>query len=584
MSGLSTTGVPDGAAHETITGHALLAAFLDELERHRSTDVEERLIAARHVERQAQETGAVVAAMRAKLVSADMLQRTGRVAEGADLAVEVNSWAAVHGPRSLLARSHLVLSSVFESIGDVASGLQHALRAKDLLEEDDAKPRERGNYLLRLADALALNGFVGDARARYREAEDLFVGLGDSERHLTVLNNLAMLEYEIGDVKRALNAVRQLRDISGTVGLDASLADTIGRVLLAAGDHDAAESVLLEGYRLLGERGSGQAVTPAELALTHAEVLLAQGRLEAAHDELDRCLAVCLDRRLEGVRVQALRVRAEILAARGLFEDAYRAHRFFHNEYVTLRSKQREAASRTRQSLFETAEARRAALQFWEQARTDPLTEVYNRRYVDEELPKALAAVATGGGTLVLALVDADHFKQVNDRFSHAVGDQVLRRLASVIAAAVPVRPGAGPDDAPLGFAARLGGEEFLLVQCVDTAQEGFERVEAVRRAVQEQDWSDIDPDLTVTVSAGATEAQPTDTQTSLVSRADTFLYRAKTEGRNRTVTDLSPPTRPVVTEEPRPTGPLAGLIGGPLPPRPDGDSDLPRRRTSRDR
>ena len=398
--------------------HAALAARLDDLERHRSTDVEERLGLAAALEADAVAAGDTVAVMRARLVTADMLHRVGRSAEAAELAVDVNDWAAAHGPRTLLARSHLVLSSVFESIGDLTSGLDHAVRAIDLLGES-APARERGNYLLRLADALALSGDADrdQARLRYRQAEDVFAALGDDERRLVVLNNLAMLEYEGGDVAAAVEVAGELRLAGAQTALDAATADTVGRVLLAAGRLDDAEAAVREGYRLLAERGSVQAVTPAELALTLAEILLAQGRVDAAQDELDRCLVVCLERDLKAVQVEALRVRAEVLAARGLHEDAFRAHKTFHAEWVALRSSQQEAAARARQALFETAEARRAAQRFWEQARTDPLTEIPNRRFVDEELPRYLGQAALRGHRLVAAIVDADHFKQVNDRF-----------------------------------------------------------------------------------------------------------------------------------------------------------------------
>jgi len=71
-----------------------------------------------------------------------MLQRTGRVTAGARLASEVNTWARQNGPQTLLARSHLVLSSVYESVGDSASCLDHALRAVELLA--DTTRSERG--------------------------------------------------------------------------------------------------------------------------------------------------------------------------------------------------------------------------------------------------------------------------------------------------------------------------------------------------------------------------------------------------------------------------------------------------------
>ncbi|MFI5041817.1 MAG: GGDEF domain-containing protein, partial [Acidimicrobiales bacterium] len=109
-----------------------LAAVLDELEYHRASEVQARLERAIRAEHDAGAIDAPDLEMRARLVQADMLQRTGRVTEASGLATEVNRWARQHGPQALLARSHLVLSSVLEGIGDAAACLDHALRAVDL--------------------------------------------------------------------------------------------------------------------------------------------------------------------------------------------------------------------------------------------------------------------------------------------------------------------------------------------------------------------------------------------------------------------------------------------------------------------
>src|SRR5690349_9950723 len=104
--------------------------------------------------------------------------------------------------------------------------------------------------------------------------------------------------------------------------------------------------------------------------------------------------------------------------------------------------------------MFETAEAREEAERFREQARRDPLTGLHNRRYVDERLPGLIADAAAAGTPLTLAVLDLDHFKHVNDTLSHETGDRVLVAVAGLLEAGVP---------AP-GFAARMGGEEFLVV------------------------------------------------------------------------------------------------------------------------
>jgi two-component system cell cycle response regulator len=147
---------------------------------------------------------------------------------------------------------------------------------------------------------------------------------------------------------------------------------------------------------------------------------------------------------------------------------------------------------------------------------------------VGERVPALLAARTRGGPPVVAAIFDLDHFKSVNDDFSHEVGDRVLVTFAEILAGAVADLP------AGSGLAARLGGEEFLLVLAATTAAQAVERVHDVRRAVEEHDWSSTTPGRSITVSAGVAAADGDTTHFSLLRRADVELYAAKAGGRNR--------------------------------------------------
>jgi diguanylate cyclase (GGDEF)-like protein len=126
-----------------------------------------------------------------------------------------------------------------------------------------------------------------------------------------------------------------------------------------------------------------------------------------------------------------------------------------------------------------------------------------------------------------VALADVDHFKQVNDTFGHAVGDQVLRRLVAVMSEDLP-------EDA---FCARYGGEEFALVLPGTGHDEAVRICEAVRARVDGHPWDDIAPGLRVTTSVGVSclpvtgaEAPP---QHPGLDAVDALLYVAKRAGRN---------------------------------------------------
>jgi len=156
----------------------------------------------------------------------------------------------------------------------------------------------------------------------------------------------------------------------------------------------------------------------------------------------------------------------------------------------------------------------------------DELTGVLNRRAVWALLEGHATPPAGEHGRLCVALLDLDHFKQVNDRFGHQVGDEVLRRFCQV------VKSGLREGDR-LG---RYGGEEFLLL----LPQVGLESaqmvVERLRERVAAAGWDDLTPGAPVSVSVGVAAWRDGDSVAELIGRADAALYRAKADGRNRVV------------------------------------------------
>jgi diguanylate cyclase (GGDEF)-like protein len=181
------------------------------------------------------------------------------------------------------------------------------------------------------------------------------------------------------------------------------------------------------------------------------------------------------------------------------------------------------------QAVFEATEARRASDHFREMAHRDALTGLYNRRYVNERLPALLGEAAVRRTPISLAILDLDHFKRVNDTFSHSTGDTVLQQIGQLLAEAAT-----GP-----AIAARMGGEEFLLIFPDVDAAEAAQRCEALRLRIRAHAWAPITGTLPVTTSIGVTTG--TDgfsTPSGLLARADRNLYAAKRAGRDRVVVD----------------------------------------------
>ena len=171
---------------------------------------------------------------------------------------------------------------------------------------------------------------------------------------------------------------------------------------------------------------------------------------------------------------------------------------------------------------------REQAEAFERQAREDGLTGLPNRRAYDEALAREMARARRGGHPLCLVLLDVDHFKRVNDTWSHSVGDQVLCEVAQLL------RRGCRESDMP----ARLGGEEFALLlnnTGLPEAERVCERLHALFR--DHRDWAGLgDGCLDLTFSAGLVQMGEQDLTPSLLSqRADRALYQAKHDGRSRT-------------------------------------------------
>lgn len=160
-------------------------------------------------------------------------------------------------------------------------------------------------------------------------------------------------------------------------------------------------------------------------------------------------------------------------------------------------------------------------------AYTDPLTGVYNRRYLSAHLERKLMEMADSSKPVSIMLLDLDRFKQVNDRFGHDAGDAVLKEIAQRI----------GNNIRGFDLLARFGGEEFVVIMPGTDAEQALAVSERLRRLIGDKRFTvpGQDEGLTVTFSGGvATATDPMETGEHLLKRADAALYRAKDGGRNR--------------------------------------------------
>ncbi len=154
--------------------------------------------------------------------------------------------------------------------------------------------------------------------------------------------------------------------------------------------------------------------------------------------------------------------------------------------------------------------------------RTDPLTEISNRRCFIEALEKSLSSLRRHKTPCSLVMIDIDRFKYINDYWGHSIGDQVLIDLGKIL------EEHSRKEDLP----ARLGGEEFVILLPHTSCKDGTAYAEKIRQALEKQKFNSLDK--TITASFGVTELKEKDSSDSALNRADTAMYKAKEKGRNR--------------------------------------------------
>ncbi len=235
------------------------------------------------------------------------------------------------------------------------------------------------------------------------------------------------------------------------------------------------------------------------------------------------------EKELTGMREMALAVEHEQLACRAhlllaqVFElqgknDEARRERRVVAEGLSSRESLVSSRLGARLSERHLQQALVASRQFERWSLEDALTGIANRRHFEQSLAAQLPAAVVADRPLAVAMVDVDKFKSVNDRFTHRVGDRVLKTVAAIMSSQVR------ENDLP----ARWAGDEFVILFDDATEQVARQICERIRAAVAGFDWESIAPGLRVSVSIGLSEVRAGDSAESVLHRSDESMYRAK--------------------------------------------------------
>jgi two-component system cell cycle response regulator len=482
----------------------------------RAEALEERALAAELVSR----------VRRARLLRSDVLSRRGELEEALRMQLETLTEAELDVDRMACARAHCLLAGTYDRLAEQGKALQSAEEAVRLLAPGDPLNwRAEHMMVLALATSYWRHGEVD--YTTFDESLRLAQESGYPVLHLAILNNYVYVAVTRGD-DRGVEMTEELRTLAEQEmpdGYPSAWLDTIAFGLLAANKLDEAAEFAAAAV----EAAPHDRVEPTTVSmciLTQAKIERARGNLASAVERATAASRVARDARAAEAIGRTLEELSELAALEGDYKSAYE-YLLERNEaldrYQTERS---ELHAVTLQAIYSVEVERQQRLALEALADTDPLTGLYNRRYMNRQLAQLVLE------PVALALVDIDHFKRINDRFGHEAGDNVLCRLADTLSAHAKL----GQDGA---FAARIGGEEFVLALPGIDAEEARACCERVRADVENRDWDEIAPALRVTVSVGlATHRSGGGEASVLLSRADTQLYNAKRQGRNRVLAE----------------------------------------------
>jgi diguanylate cyclase (GGDEF)-like protein len=429
--------------------------------------------------------------------------------DGHSLAVALLALGRLHGQLGQLDESARLLGQAMrtaETLDDsaVKAAILAALCACTTLVAERSHGSTSAERRIDLADDAVEHGRRGLEAARRAKSAYAEASCGAS------LAAALLRKGELAATRQCLTDAGALADAHGFQLLRYRIGTLDGQTLMACGDVAGAIARLASVAAASEKAGAAAIEIEARAALYRAAKAVDRyDTALAAHERMHE-----LDLR---IRSEAAQTRARVLINEVETHNARLEAEKARLEAELLRLKSRRLESEKRALEAQARELDRHANQ-------DALTGLWNRRHIDEELPRILAEARERNAPLTVATADIDFFKAINDRYGHPTGDVVLCAVADLL------RDNCRPSDT----VARVGGEEFLLVLEDSDAKGAWLVCERLRRALERHAWTDVAPELAVTVSFGIAEAlADTDTR-GLLAAVDEQLYAAKRAGRNR--------------------------------------------------
>ncbi len=436
------------------------------------------------------------------------------------------------------ARCRNLLGITYRQLSDYAHALEmYEAALKGFRDTGDRRWQARvlsniGNIEIQLGNAaaglelfdqaLALRREIGDHEGAGFDMNNAAFGHIQRARELAAGGDLTSSRMEAEGALRLLEPALAVARENGYKRLEAICLQTMSEAFLAMGRAQEALGMASQ-FLALGRASSDKWIEAYGLACT-GEIRQQLGEHAEAIALLTRALAAfeTLGSRDEMARVlrlasQSHEARGDLSAALTCLRRSGEIDRQLRNEDTERRARAIAARRRVEHADLEAQRYRRLGLE-------DSVTGLGNRQHLEERLAALLRESRTRGSVVTLALADVDHFNGINDRFSTAVGDEVLRCVGEILR-----------KHCRLGdFAGRYGAEEFGLVFRGLDVRAAADACERVRRDVEAWDWPSIHPQLRVTLSMGLASSVSFANADALLDAASHWLYEAKHHGRNQ--------------------------------------------------
>ncbi|MCA9839713.1 MAG: diguanylate cyclase [Trueperaceae bacterium] len=312
---------------------------------------------------------------------------------------------------------------------------------------------------------------------------------------------------------KALSMVQTLGDRLEEVKISLKLAE----LWHSSGKSQLALKLILKGLSIAQEIGSKAEIYKAHQLLSSLYEEQEEFANALRHHKSYASLKDEVFNANSDLKLQSLRVTHQV-------EQTKRESEIFRLKNVAL-AEANEKLRALNQSLHDLNEQKTSLLcQLERQAREDALTGLFNRRYFDEQMQVLFPSAKKKQKAFSMMICDIDNFKQVNDNYSHQIGDEVLKKVADIL------RSNLRESD----ILARYGGEEFVLCMPGTDLALAAHVCERLRECIQNYDWRLINPNLNVTLSMGLASNLTVENHEKLLSIADVKLYEAKRSGKNR--------------------------------------------------